>query len=128
MEPKKIISNIVLTTAVIYLIATYSVIPGMMIGSVYTALVVAVLMGLLNIASRMMLPLFHVPIILLAIWVSAVVLNTASLMFLSLYMDQAQFAIEGVQYGYITLEGFLSAFLAGLIISAAQSVMNKIFS
>lgn len=128
MEPKKILLNIVLTSAVIYLIATYSVIPGMTIGSVMTATVVAVLMGLLNIASRMILPLLKVPIILLAIWVSSVILNTASLMLLSLYMDMSQFTIEGVQYGNITIEGFLSAFLAGLIISAAQSVMNKIFS
>lgn len=128
MEPKKIISNIVLTTVIIYLIATYGVIPGMVVGSVSAAIVVAILMGLLNIASRMVLPLLRVPIILLAVWASAVVLNTASLMFLSLYMDPAQFSIEGVSYSLITFEGFLSAFLAGLVISAAQSVMNKIFS
>jgi uncharacterized membrane protein YvlD (DUF360 family) len=123
MDPKKILYNLVLTTAVIYALARFNVIPGIVIGGgVYSALVVSSLMGLLNIAVRMMLPFLNIPIRLLTLWITTVILNTAILLFISQFMDPDQFTLSG-SYG-----GVLAAAFGAFIISVAQSIMHKIFA
>ena len=92
----------------------------MFVGSVYSAFVVASLMGLLSIAARTILVTMKVPMKLLTLWVFAVFLNTAVLWFIGESMDPEQFSIDGA------LNGWLAAFLAALIISAAQTIVHKI--
>jgi uncharacterized membrane protein YvlD (DUF360 family) len=75
-------------------------------------------MGLLSVAARTFLVTFHVPVILLTLWVFTVILSTGVLWFIAKFMDPTQFQVDGL----------LSAFLAALIISIAQSVMHKITS
>jgi putative membrane protein len=118
MEPKKILIHLLVTTGIIYALATYNLIPGIVIGGFYSALVVASLMGLLSVAARTFLVTFHVPVILLTLWIFALVLNTAVLWFISKFMDPSQFQVESL----------LAAFLAALVVSLAQSVVHKITS
>ncbi|MEK7567705.1 MAG: phage holin family protein [Patescibacteria group bacterium] len=120
MEPKKILIHLVLTSAIIYFLTFRNIIPGMFVGSVYSAFVVASLMGLLSIAARTILVTMKVPMKLLTLWVFAVFLNTAVLWFIGESMDPEQFSIDGA------LNGWLAAFLAALIISAAQTIVHKI--
>lgn len=118
MEPQKILLNLLLTSAVIYLLARSNLIAGVVIGGVYSAFVVASLMGLLNIAARTTLVMLRVPVVLLTLWLTTVALNTLILLFIGQFMDSDQFASGGP----------MGAFLGALIISVAQSVMHKIFS
>jgi len=118
MEPKKILLHLLLTTATIYILAKYDLIPGLMISGVYSAIVVASLMGLLSIAARTILVTLRVPVILLTLWLSTLVLNAISLLFINKYMDHDQFAIEG----------WLSVFLAAIVISIAQFIAHKILA
>ncbi|MDO8492787.1 MAG: phage holin family protein [bacterium] len=118
MEPKKILFYLFLTTASIYLLANFNLIPGVRVNGFYSAFVVASLMGLLSIAARTFLVTFKVPLVLLTLWLFTVVLNTAILWFISQFMDHEQFVVEGL----------LSAFFAAVIISIAQFVAHKIIS
>lgn len=118
MEPKKILFHLLLTTATIYLLAKYNLIPGLLISGVYSALIVASLMGLLGIAARTILVTIRVPVILLTLWLSTLILNALSLWFIKQHMDPSQFSIDGVW----------SVFLAALVISIVQFVAHKVFA
>jgi|GEM_PF-6294256 len=114
MEPKRILFHLLFTTTVIYLLATYNAIPGLFVSGFYNALVVASLLGLLGIATRTFLVTLHVPVVLLTLTLFAVILNTGMLYFISQFMDHSQYMVDG----------FLSAFLAGLVLSGAQAIMQ----
>ena len=116
MEPKKVLIHLIFTTAIIYFLALRNVIPGMSVGGIYSAFVVASLMGLLSIAARTILVTLRVPVRLLILWVFTVILNTVILIFISQFMDHEQFFVDG----------WLSAFLAALIITGTQAIVYKI--
>ena len=116
MEPKKVIIHVIFTSTLIYLLTLQNVVPGIRVGGVYSAFVVASLMGLLSIAARTILVTLHVPVRLVTLWIFTVLLNTIILRFIDQFMDHDQFSVDG----------WLAAFLAALIISGAQAIMHKV--
>ncbi len=120
MEPKKVLIHLVLTSVTIYFLTFKNFIPGIYVSGFYSAFVVASLMGLLSIAARTILATMKVPMKLLTIWLFTVFLNTAVLWFIGKSMDREQFSIDG------SFNGWLAAFSAALIISAAQTIIHKL--
>ncbi len=100
-----------LANAVIIVLATYFV-PGVHIESFVTALVVAVVLGILNITVKPLLSLLTLPITLLTLGLFGLVLNAVMLLI-------ADALVPGFK---------IDNFVAGLIYSLILSVLNMILS
>lgn len=90
------------------------IIPGIFVESLYTALMVAVLLGLVNIFIRPVLIILTLPITIITLGLFALVVNSLLFWFVSTF-------VEG-----FSVDGFVSAFLGALLISAFSSLGNKL--
>ncbi len=89
-------------------------IPSITIDSLYTALIVAVLLGLASITIKPLLTILTLPIHLLTFGLSAFLINAFIFWLLSTF-------VEG-----FTVEGFLAAFLGALAVSVAGAVATHL--
>lgn len=101
----RIILKVIITAAAL-LLAAY-IVPGIAVASLYTALIVAVILGLLNLIIRPILILLTLPITLLTLGLFTLVINAALFWFASTF-------VRG-----FTVDGFVPAFIGALIVSAA---------
>ena len=104
-----------LIVAFLFLLSAY-VVPGIYVESFYIALILALFWGLVGISLRPLLILLTLPITLITFGLFTFVINAFLLWLLSTF-------IEGFD-----VDGFLSAFLGALIISAGSWISNKLLS
>jgi len=99
---------------VLTLLAIARWVPGIEVNSFYTALVVAVLLGLASITIKPILLLLTLPIHLFTFGLSAFIINAGIFWFLSTF-------IAG-----FTVSGFIPAFLGALSISLASTIATNL--
>lgn len=96
------------------LLAAAAYIPGIVVANPYTALIVALLLGLLNLIVRPILFVLTLPITILTFGLFSFVLNAGLFWFVASF-------VEG-----FTVDGFIPAFLGALVMSVANWVGSKI--
>lgn len=104
----------VIITALALLIAE-KIVPGIEVESIYIALIVAVVLGLLNLLVRPILLLLTLPITLVTLGLFTFVLNALLFWFTSTF-------IEG-----FTVTGFIPAFVGSLLVSFGVFLGEKLF-
>lgn len=103
----------VVVVALALLLAAY-VVPGVMVGSFAVALIAAVVLGLVNLVVRPVLFILTLPVTILTFGLFAFVLNAIMLMLAAYFVD-----------GF-SVQGFIPALLASLIVSVAGAAADKI--
>lgn len=106
-----IIARILLNALALLLVAYY--IPGIEVANLYTAIISAVILGLLNLVVKPILILLTLPITLLTLGLFTFVINAG------LFLFAASF-IEG-----FTVSGFLPALVGSVIVSFAGTFGGK---
>ena len=91
-------------------------IPGIVVASFYTALIVAALWGVVNIIVKPILVILTLPITILTLGLFTLVINALLFWFLGTIVKG--FAVEG----------FVAAFLGALFVSVVSFVGNKILA
>ncbi len=101
-----------LGTAGACMLAAYLV-PGFVVANLYTALIVAVLLGIIGITIKPILSILTLPITIITFGLSSLVVNAGILYFLASF-------VEG-----FSVQGFIPALIGGLIISAVQWLLHR---
>ncbi len=102
-----------LGTALAVLLATY-VVPGFVVSSFYTAAIVALVLGVLNITIKPILIILTLPLNIITLGLFTLVINAALLWFVSTFVS-----------GF-TVNGFIPAFLGGLVIAIVGGILHKV--
>lgn len=109
-----IIIRLLITAAVAFFLAKYLNI-GVHIEDFTSAIVFAIILGLLNVFLKPVLSLIGLPITVLTLGFFALVINTLVIMLTAKLVDGVQF------------DGFWWAMLFGIILSLLTSLLNGIF-
>jgi putative membrane protein len=107
----KLIARLLLTTLALLVVAAY--VPGVAIDGLYSAIMAAVVLGLLNLFVRPILVILTFPITLLTLGLFILIINA------SLFWFAATF-IEG-----FSVTGFLPALIGSLIVTIVSTLGNK---
>lgn len=107
----KIIVKLLLTTLTLLLVAEY--VPGISIEGFYTALIAAIILGVLNIFVKPVLFILTFPITVLTVGLFVLVINATLFWFASSFID-----------GF-SVAGFWPAFIGSLIVTAVSTVGNR---
>jgi len=107
----KLITKLLLTTLTLLIVATY--VPGITIDGFYSALVAAIILGLLNLFVKPILVILTFPITIITVGLFILVINTALFWFTASFVDG--FAVASFWY----------ALLGSLIVSAVSAVGNR---
>ncbi len=110
----KLVSKIVVVA--LALILAQNIVPGILVSGFLTALMVAIVLGIINLIVRPVLLLLTLPITLLTFGLFALVLN-------ALLFWGASYLVPG-----FSVSGFVSAFLGSLIVSVANYITDRVFS
>ena len=94
------------------LLAAY-LIPGFVVSGFYTALIVALILGVLNITIKPILVLLTLPLNLLTLGLFSFVINAALLLFIASF-------VEG-----FTVTGFVPALLGGVVIAVVNWIVHE---
>lgn len=109
----RIIFKVLLTAAALLGVAYY--VPGVGVENFYTALIVAVVLGLLNLVVRPLIVLLTLPITILTLGLFTLVINAGIFWFVSTFVK-----------GFY-VDGFVPAFLGALIVSVVSWLGQKLF-
>ena len=107
----KLITRILLSALILVLVAY--IVPGIEVAGMYTALIAALILGLLNGIVRPILIVLTFPITLLTLGLFVFVINAALFLFAASFID-----------GFV-VDGFLPALLGSVIMSVVGTVANK---
>jgi putative membrane protein len=110
----KIIAKWIFTALAVLIAARY--VPGLHVASIYTALVVAVVLGLVNLILRPILLFFTLPITILTLGLFTLVINGLLFWFVSSFVKGFEVA------------GFVPAFWGALIVSVVSFIGNRFLS
>lgn len=105
----------VLLLAFALLVAAYAV-PGIIVDDIYTALIAAVILGILNVLVRPVLFILTLPITIVTLGLFSFVINAALFLFAASFID-----------GF-TVTGFWTALLGSLIMSVVNSIGSRFLS
>ncbi len=108
----KLIARLLITVLVLLLAAR--IIPGIEVDGFYTALVVAVLLGLLNLIVRPILVILTLPVTILTLGLFLFVINAGIFWFVGTFVD-----------GF-TVAGFLPALIGAAFVSIVSTLGNKL--
>lgn len=97
------------------LLAAAEFVPGIEVASFYIALIVALIVGILNVFVRPLLILLTLPITLLTLGLFTFVINALLFWFVATFVD-----------GF-SVDGFIPAFIGSLILTLAGSFSNALF-
>lgn len=103
----------VLLTAITLILVAYLV-PGVFIDGIYTAIIVAVVLGLLNLIVRPILIILTLPITILTFGLFAFVINAAIFLFVASFVDG--FAVDG----------FLPALVGSLLVTVVSTIAHSL--
>lgn len=98
-------------TALAVLAAAYFV-PGFVVSSFYTALIVAVMLGIIGMTLKPILLILTLPINILTLGLFSFVINAGILLFLASF-------VQG-----FSIEGFIPALIGGVVIAVVQWVVH----
>ena len=104
--------KLLITTVLIVVIAHFF--PGISVDNFSTALVVAVVLGLLNVFIKPILVLFTIPATIITLGLFLLVINAVIIML-------GDYFVSGFH-----VNGFWTAFLFSIVLSVFQSILNKI--
>ena len=104
--------KLLITTVLIVVIAHFF--PGISVDNFSTALVVAVVLGLLNVFIKPILVLFTIPATIITLGLFLLVINAVIIML-------GDYFVSGFH-----VNGFWTAFIFSIILSVLQSILNKI--
>ncbi|OGG55166.1 hypothetical protein A3D62_00920 [Candidatus Kaiserbacteria bacterium RIFCSPHIGHO2_02_FULL_49_11] len=107
-----ILTKLLLTVLGLLLVSRY--VPGIEVANFYTALIVALALGLINIVIKPILVILTLPITLLSLGLFTFVINALLFWFVSTFID-----------GF-SVDGFIPAFIGALVIAALHFVAEKI--
>lgn len=108
----KIIIRILITAGALLLVSYF--IPGIEVASFYTAIIVALVLGLLNIFVKPLLVILTLPVTILTLGLFLFVINAL------LFMFAASF-VEGFE-----VEGFVTALIGSLLVSIVSALGNSL--
>lgn len=103
--------KLLITTVLVVVIAHF--LPGISVDSFTTALIVAVVLGLLNVFVKPILVFLTIPATIITLGLFLLVINAVIILLADYFVDG--FAVSG----------FLSALMFSIILSLAQSFLNK---
>ncbi|MBD3724620.1 MAG: phage holin family protein [Flavobacteriaceae bacterium] len=104
--------KLLITTVLIVVIAHFF--PGISVDNFSTALVVAVVLGLLNVFIKPILVLFTIPATIITLGLFLLVINAVIILL-------GDYFVSGFH-----VNGFWTAFLFSIVLSVFQSILNKI--
>ena len=107
----KIIAKLLLTTLTLLLVAKY--VPGISVEGFYTALIAALILGILNIFVKPILFILTFPITVLTVGLFVLVINAALFWFAASFID-----------GF-SVTGLWPAFLGSLIVTVVSTIGNR---
>ena len=107
----KIIAKLLLTTLTLLLVAEY--VPGITVDGFYTALIAALILGVLNIFVKPILFILTFPITVLTVGLFVLVINASLFWFAASFID-----------GF-SVTGFWPAFLGSLIVTVVSTIGNR---
>jgi putative membrane protein len=109
----QIIAKLLITVLAILFVANF--IPGIEVAGLYTALLIALVLGLINLTIKPILFVLTLPITLLSLGLFTFVLNGLLFWFVASF-------VEGFE-----VTGFLPAFVGALVVSLFSWVGNRLF-
>ena len=109
----KTLVNILFTTLFVVLLANFM--PGVHVDSLYTALIVALVLGLLNIFVKPILVLFTLPVTVITLGLFLLVINAIIVMICDYLID-----------GFKIID-FIHALIFSLALSICQSIVSGIY-
>lgn len=95
------------------LIAVTYVVPGISVDGFYTALIAAILLGLLNAIVRPILIVLTLPITILTLGIFIFIINAILFLFVASFVD-----------GFV-VTSFMSAFFGSIVVSVISWIANK---
>lgn len=101
-----------LITAFALVLATY-IVPGIAVDGPYTALIAALVLGILNAVIRPVLVLLTLPVTILTLGLFIFVINASLFLFVASFVD-----------GF-SVDGFLPALLGSILVSIISGIANK---
>ncbi len=107
----KFIVRLVLTASALMLV-TY-IVPGIAVDSIYTAIIAAFLLGILNAVIRPILVILTLPITILTLGIFIFVINAGIFMFVASFVDGFH------------VDGFLSALIGSLLVSIISGIAHR---
>ncbi len=107
----KIITKLLLTALTLLLVAKY--VPGISVEGFYTALIAALILGILNIFVKPILFILTFPITVLTVGLFVLVINAALFWFAASFID-----------GF-SVTGLWPAFLGSLIVTVVSTIGNR---
>ncbi len=107
-----IIARLIGTVFALFLAA--SIVPGFAVDGIYSAIIVAVVLGILNLTLRPILLLLTLPLNLLTFGLFSFVVNAGLIWFVASF-------IEG-----FTISGFVPALLGGALVTLVQWALHKL--
>ena len=96
------------------LLAAYLV-PGFVVANFYTAAIVALILGIINVTIKPILTILTLPLTVITLGLFSFVINAALILFVSSF-------VQGFQ-----VSGFLPALLGGAVIAIVQWLFSKVF-
>lgn len=109
----KLLVKLIITALALLLVAY--LVPGIEVASFYIALIVAVILGLLNLVIRPILVLLTLPINILTLGLFTFVINGLIFWFVATFIDGFEVA------------GFLAAVIGALVVSVVSWIGEKLF-
>lgn len=103
----------ILLNALALLLAAY-LIPGIEVGSLYIAIITAVILGLVNLTIKPILFVLTLPITILTLGIFALVLNGLMFWFVASFIDGFE------------VDGFIPALLGSIVVSIVSAVGGKL--
>ncbi len=101
-----------LITSFALVLATY-IVPGIAVDGPYTALIAALVLGILNAVIRPVLVLLTLPVTILTLGLFIFVINASLFLFVASFVD-----------GF-SVDGFLPALLGSILVSIISGIANK---
>ncbi|OGG85463.1 hypothetical protein A2392_00040 [Candidatus Kaiserbacteria bacterium RIFOXYB1_FULL_46_14] len=105
----------VLVVALALLLAA-EIIPGVEITGLYTAILAAVVLGIINLIIRPVLFILTLPLTIITFGLFALVLNAVMVLLATLFVDS------------FNVDGFIPALLCSFFVAIASALSNKILS
>ena len=107
-----IITKLLLTVLALLLVSNF--VPGIEVSGLYIALIVAVVLGIINLVVKPLLILLTLPINLLTLGLFTFVINAFLFWFISTFID-----------GF-SVDGFIPAFIGAFIVAAVHWLAEKL--
>ncbi|MDO8492786.1 MAG: phage holin family protein [bacterium] len=110
----KIFTKFIITAFVVFAISRYGLIPGIVVADFTTAVVVALVLGVLNIFIRPLLLILTLPVNVLSLGLFTFVIN-------ALLFWLVAFFVKGFE-----VSGFVAAFLGALLITLVKWLLDHL--